>query len=64
MVALNQNALKSLFGLKNESYFIGKSSHLLYTSSKEFACTHFKESHLVHTMLNLTWDVAGIQEIL
>ena len=39
MVALNQNAVNPLFGSKNESYFIGKSSHLLYTKPKEYVRT-------------------------
>jgi hypothetical protein len=56
MVALNQNAVKSLFGLQNESYFIGKSSHLLYTSPKEYLRTLPSRSlDLFLTMLNLYW---------
>lgn len=37
IVALNQNAVKTFFGLKVRaiSYFIGKSFHLLYTRRKE-----------------------------
>lgn len=64
MVALNQNAVKSFFGLKSENYLIGKLSHLLYTTKRAIEHTSLRETHLFTIFRKLSAVAAGIEEIL
>lgn len=65
MVALNQNAVKSLFWLKSENYLIGKPSHLLYTRPKRQSNIPLRGKLNFFTIFrHLSGAAAGRQEIL